>query len=69
MDNNVHVNVEATFVPHERYEALIASERDAQLLIRILKQKADANEAIYASEVKSLVGLFCCETPKDGDTE
>ena len=69
MDNNVRVNVEATFVPHERYEALIASERDAQLLKKILLQKADANEAIYASEVKSLVGIFCGETQKDGDTE
>lgn len=65
MENNIKVNV----LPYERYEALIASERDAQLLKNILLQKADANEAIYAGEVKALAGIFCGETPKDGDTE
>ena len=65
MENNIKVNV----LPYERYEALIASERDAQLLKNILIQKADANESIYASEVVSLVAIFCGYTPKDGETE
>lgn len=66
---NPNINVNVTFIPLERHEALIAAERDAQLLIEILKQKAAANEAIYASEVKSIVAIFCGEPQKDGDTE
>ena len=66
---NTNINVNVTVIPLERYEALIASERDAQLLCRILQQKADANESIYASEVVALVAIFCGDTSKDGETE
>lgn len=66
---NPNINVNVTFIPLERYEELIASERDAQLLKKILLQKADANEAIYAGEVKALAGIFCSEPQKDGDSE
>lgn len=66
---NTNINVNVTVIPLERYEALIAAERDAQLLKKILKQKADANEGLYASEVIAFMNIFCSETPKDGDTE
>lgn len=62
---NPNININVTVIPLERYEALIASERDAQLLKNILMQKAAANEPIYAGDVKSLVSIFC----KDGEAE
>lgn len=62
-------NSNLSIIPNDRYASLIASERDAQLLKKILKQKADANEGIYASEVIALAAIFCCDAPKDGDTE
>ncbi len=57
-------NSNLSIIPSDRYASLIASERDAHLLKKILLQKADANEAVYASEVKALVEIFCREKPK-----
>lgn len=62
-------NSNLSIVPSDRYASLIASERDAQLLKKILLQKSDANEAIYASEVVALAAIFCGDAQKDGDTE
>lgn len=62
-------NSNISIIPSYRHASLIASERDAQLLKKILLQKADANEAIYASEVKALVEIFCREKPKGCEAE